>query len=98
MARLDFTATAEADLESIGDYIAQDNPLAAIRMVLDIRDHCRKIASMSAIGRSRPEFGVGLRSLSVSPYLIIYSAAEADRVIVIRIVHGARDLPQVVRE
>ncbi|CAO3400164.1 type II toxin-antitoxin system RelE/ParE family toxin [Azospirillum palustre] len=98
MARLDFTAAADADLESIGDYIAQANPLAAIRMVLDIRDHCRKIASLPAIGRSRPELGVGLRSLSVSPYLIIYKAAEADRIVVIRIVHGARDLPQVMGE
>ncbi|PWC79029.1 type II toxin-antitoxin system RelE/ParE family toxin [Azospirillum sp. TSH64] len=98
MARLEFTAAAEGDLESIGDYIAQDNPLAAIRMVLDIRDHCRKIASMPAIGRSRPELGTGLRSLSVSPYLILYRAENADRVIVIRIVHGARDLPHVMRD
>jgi toxin ParE1/3/4 len=98
MIRLDFAAAAEADLESIGDYIAQDNPLAAIRMILDIRDHCRKIASIPAIGRTRPELGAGLRSLSVSPYVIIYRYEEPDRVVVVRIVHGARDLPQVMKE
>ncbi|BAI71727.1 plasmid stabilization system protein [Azospirillum sp. B510] len=98
MARLEFTAAAQADLESIGDYIAQDNPMAAIRMVLDIRDHCRKIAAIPTLGRVRPEFGAGLRSFAVSPYLIVYKVEEPDRVIVIRVVHGARDLPQLMRD
>lgn len=98
MARLDFTAAAEADLESIGDYIAEDNPLAAIRMVMDIRDHCRRIASAPAIGRARPEFGMDMRSLSVSPYVIVYRIEKPGRVIVVRIVHGARDLPRLMRE
>ncbi len=98
MAWLDFTASAEADLESIGDYIAQDSPLAAIRLVMDIRDQCRKIAATPGLGRARPELGVDLRSLAVAPYVISYRCDEPDRITVIRIVHGARDLPRLIRE
>ncbi|WP_455171896.1 type II toxin-antitoxin system RelE/ParE family toxin [Azospirillum largimobile] len=98
MARLEFTAAAEADLEQIGDYIAHENPLAAVRMVLDIREHCRKIAAVPGIGHARPDLGPDLRSLALQPYVIVYNSKEPDRVVVIRIIHGARDLPRLIQD
>ncbi|HYF90521.1 type II toxin-antitoxin system RelE/ParE family toxin [Azospirillum sp.] len=98
MARLELTAAAEADLEQIADYIAHENPLAAVRLVLDIREHCRKIAAVPGIGRARPELGPNLRSLALQPYVIVYSHTEPHRVIVIRIIHGARDLPRIMQD
>ncbi|CBS86847.1 type II toxin-antitoxin system RelE/ParE family toxin [Azospirillum lipoferum] len=98
MARLELTAAAEADLEQIGDYIAHENPLAAVRLVLDIREHCRKIAKVPGIGRPRPDLGTCLRSLALPPYVIVYCHTEPDRVVVIRIIHGARDLSRLIQE
>lgn len=38
----------------------------------------------------------GRRRLVLRPYLIVYSILSKDRVRVVRIVHGARDLPQLL--
>ena len=42
--RCEFTARAEADLESIGDYIAKDNPLRAVTFIQEVRKRCYDIA------------------------------------------------------
>ncbi len=42
--RLLFTPMAESDLESIGDYIASDNPHRAITFVRELRQQCQRIA------------------------------------------------------
>ncbi len=37
------TPVAAFDLEEIGDYIAQDNPIRAGTFVAELRAHCEKI-------------------------------------------------------
>jgi len=44
------------------------------------------------LGRSRAdEFGSGMRSLSAGEYVIVYTI-DGDNILVLRIVHGRRDL------
>ncbi len=50
------TPLAERDIESIGDYIAQDNPVRAISFVTEIRAQCVKIAKGPQGYGLRPEF------------------------------------------
>lgn len=38
-----FSPLAALDLESIGDYIAQDNPMRALTFVEEIKAQCHKI-------------------------------------------------------
>ena len=38
--KLVFTATADADMETIGDYIALENPLRAVSFIREIRGKC----------------------------------------------------------
>lgn len=52
--RVTFTPLAEADLESIGDYIAQDNPRRALSFLAELRAQCSKIANAPQAYQARP--------------------------------------------
>jgi len=41
-----FTPLAQRDLETIGDYIAEDNPGRAVTFVRELRDQCYKISRL----------------------------------------------------
>lgn len=96
MARLRFSAHAQADLNDIGDYIAQDSPEHAARFVARIEQHCQLIASRPLIGRARDEVRPGLRSISYGRYVIFYRPIE-DGAEIVRVIHAARDLARAVR-
>lgn len=90
--RLRFTPEAERDLEEIADFIAQDNPGRALSFIKDLREHCRTIAGAPLSCRARPELGTGLRS-RVHGKHVIFVRPSSEHVLVVRILHGARDLP-----
>ena len=52
---------------------------------------------MPGMGRARPEFGTGVRSFPVSPFLIFYRESETG-VDIIRVLSGRRDLRFVFEE
>jgi len=91
--RLLITPLAAHDLEEIGDYIAQDNPLRAASFIAELRAQCEKICLNPAGYRRRSELSDGLRSCPHGNYVIFFEST-ADQVTVVRILHGARDLPQ----
>ena len=91
--RLLFTPMAESDLESLGDYIASDNPRRAITFVRELREQCQRIALNPSGYRMRPELGQGIRSCAHGNYVLFFEASD-NAVSVIRILHGARDLPE----
>eukprot|EP01034_Spumella_vulgaris_P023548 gene23548-29775_t len=76
---------AARDLEEIGDYIAQANPIRAGSFVAELRAHCQKICFNPAGYRQRPELSDNLRS-----------CAHGNYVTIIRILHGARDIPETL--
>jgi len=83
---------AEADLDHIAEWIAQDSPSAAVRMVKTIRDRINFLETDELAHMGRPGLVEGTRELLEYPYVIIYQVHD-DRgeVIVLSIVHGARD-------
>ena len=89
------TPLAVQDLEEIGDYIAQDNPLRAGSFVAELRTHCEKICLNPAGYRQRPELSDDLRSCAHGNYVIFFEST-AKQVIIIRILHGARDIYEVL--
>ena len=91
--RLLWTGPALDDLRSIRDYISADGrPRAAQSMAKRIRRRLLSLQSHPESGRRVPEFAAAeLREVIVSPYRIIYELKE-DRIIVLRIWHGRRDL------
>jgi len=87
-----FTFLAETDIEEIGDYIAKDNSVRAVSFVQEIRARCHEICDAPKVSPIvHEELGIEIRRLVFGRYLIFYTLAE-DRVVVLRVLHGARNL------
>lgn len=86
-----FTRESERDLSEIADHIATDNLLAALAWLDDMRALCRLLARNPELGerRAMPEFGA-LRLHAKGSYVIYYRPTR-DGVVIVRIVHGARE-------
>jgi antitoxin ParD1/3/4/toxin ParE1/3/4 len=98
MNRFVLTPAARADLLDIFDYISQDNPDAARRVINEIRAAMRKLAEMPEMGHFRRDLATEpLRFWQVYSYLIIYRP-EAKPLQVVRVLHGARDVRQILEE
>lgn len=94
MLRVRYSLLALADLDAIATYIAEDSPEAAKRVVLRIEEVCLKLGAMPGMGRVSEV--PPARKFVVSPwrYKIIYEIDEtAGDLIILRVYHGARDLP-----
>jgi toxin ParE1/3/4 len=94
MKKAVFAPTAEADLEEIYDYIAADNPLAAVRFVARLEDLATQLARTPGMGRARPALLPNLRSFPLGNYLLFYRLTESG-VEIVRVLHGARDVPTI---
>ena len=94
--RLIVLPAARADLIEIGDYIAADNPARAISFVAEIEAVIlEKIAHRPASYPARPELAPGLRVARHGRYLIFF-IHEVDRIEVVRVLHGSRDLERAL--
>ena len=90
--RIRWTRPALADLEAIGDFVAQDNPVAAKRMTVGL------VASVDPLrdhpNRGRPGRLTGTRELIVAgtPYIVPYRVRDED-IEILAVFHGARRWP-----
>ncbi len=85
------TPQAEADLEGIGDRIADGNPARAVTYVRELRERVERIGEFPHAGPPRPQWGDGIRIAVHGKYLIVYRVRD-ETVQILRVVHGARDL------
>jgi toxin ParE1/3/4 len=90
-----FSRRAEFDLEEIGDYIAKDNPTRAASFVREIIEHCRRLINFPKAAPLRREFGEGVRLSVFGRYLIFY-VAHGELLEIRRVVHGARNLSDIM--
>ncbi|PYP84085.1 MAG: type II toxin-antitoxin system RelE/ParE family toxin [Blastocatellia bacterium AA13] len=95
MKRLSFTSQAEQDLVDIYDYIADDNPRAAILVMNQLEKRCKSLRLQPKVGRERNYIAPGLRSITESHYVIFYRLMP-DEIQVIRVLHGARDVERLL--
>lgn len=87
MRRIVWTEDAVAHLEAIVTYVEAFDPVAAQRLGERLIELADSLAEFPARGRIA---GDGLREITtVWPYILRYRT-EAERVIVLRIRHGAR--------
>lgn len=89
--QLQFSPLAQADLEAIGDYIAQDSPANAVRFLQSLQTQCQRIAKAPRAYVARPELGEDLHSCAYGRYVIFFWPQE-DLIRIERILHGARDI------
>ena len=89
--RVELSPSALHDLESIGDFIAQDSPHRAKNHVLKLRHHCNAIAKTPLAFRLRTELGKSIRSSVYGNYVIFY-CADQNVLRILRILHGSMDI------
>ena len=93
--RVVITAEAEADFEMVFDYIAEDSPAIALRFVNTLRKRALNIGHAPKAYPARPDLGAGIRASYFRSYVTLFRI-EVDRVEILHIVHGARDLKRLI--
>jgi plasmid stabilization system protein ParE len=94
--KVEISAEAERDLESIGDHIARDNPARAITFLRELRSKCLGLAELpNGFPLVRRYEHLGVRRRLHGNYLIFYRR-EAERIVVLHILHGAMDYAQIL--
>jgi toxin ParE1/3/4 len=95
MPRVRRKPLARADLLDIWNYVADDSPAKADRLLDSINKQCQALARFPKMGRARNELGASLRSFPVGNYVIFYR--EVSKGIEInRVLHGARDIEGII--
>lgn len=94
MSRLLYTLQAEEDLLEIWSFIAEDDMTAADHVLEQMGSMCRNIADVPFMGRDRSDVAENLRGIAMGSYVVFYRPIE-DGIVIIRVLHGARDLPEL---
>ena len=104
MARLKIRYTRDAvdDLDSIFDYIAEDNRKAAARLLERIENSILKLADKPRLGTVLPTNDLslvkaGYRRIIVQPYIIFYRIAK-DEIFIARMLHSKQDWMNLLLE
>lgn len=90
--RVEITKVAESDIMDIFRYIASDNPAAADHWGKEIErqiDSLEKFPSRCPVIPESPELGKEYRHILYGNYRTIFRR-EGLRVIIMRVIHGAR--------
>jgi len=100
MIRYRLTPQAVDDLFDIWSFVAQDNPEAADRVEEEIYRACDLLANSPLAGHTRRNLTPLPLRFWVVPrytnYLIVYDP-EKEPLQIIRIIHGARNLPAALK-
>lgn len=100
MTQARLTGRARRDLLSASNWIARENPDTAQALHDAVAKAAQRISDYPQLGVSRPELAAEpyrFLLLTGFPYVIIYNAVRTPPLIV-RILHGARDLPELLKD
>jgi toxin ParE1/3/4 len=90
--RLFRTPDASADLDAIWDYIARDSPSAADRVLDELNERFLLLTQYPEIGELQPTLADGkYRRFAHRNYAIYYRPID-DGIVLVRVLHGAREL------
>jgi toxin ParE1/3/4 len=92
--RVVITPDADADFEEIFDYIAVDSPQAALHYVRMLREKALGLGHFPRKYAVREDLPGELRAVPTGSHMIVYRISKK-RVEIVRVVHGARDLPRL---
>jgi toxin ParE1/3/4 len=91
--RLRWTKRAERDLDEIANYIGQDSPAAAARVILEVIDRVEaSLTKRPAIGRAGRVLGTRELVMGELPYVVPYRVREQD-IEILRVLHTSRRWP-----
>lgn len=89
--RLRFSPKAERQLAAIARHIAKDNPRAARRVLVEVRDAATLLTDFPESGRKGAVPAIREWVVHGLPYILIYRVdRSADELAVLEVIHGAR--------
>ena len=91
MSSVYFRLSARQDLCDIEEFIAEDNPTAAVDFVAMLKRKCGLLGENPHMGKSRPDLASDLRMFPVREYLVFYKPLDSGADI-FHIVHASRDI------
>jgi len=91
--RVKWLRSALANLESIGEYIARDNPVAARETVLRIFEAVDTLARDPGASVGRPGRVAGTRELIVTPNYLVPYRIKGEVLEVLRVMHARQRWP-----
>lgn len=92
--KIEWTEPAISDLESIRDYIGRDSEYYASRFIGRIISAVERLEYFPEMGRRVPEAEEeNVRELLFQNYRIMYRA-EPQRILILTVIHAARDISQ----
>jgi toxin ParE1/3/4 len=94
--RLELSRWVEGDLDTVAEFIAQDNPRRAVTFIREIRQKIYKVSQQPLLYQLRPEIGEAARIAVVGRYVILFRILN-DTVRIERVVYGGRDLPALLQ-
>ncbi len=92
MRRLVWALRARDEFRRIITFIAEENPLAAETVATRIEKTLRQLTDMPT-GRQGRVRGTYEKSVTGLPYIIAYALGDTE-LVVLHIIHGARDWPE----
>ena len=98
MGRILRTSKARKDLSGIWAYIAQDDSDTATRHLRKLDQKVRLLSDTPSMGRERTDLAdlPGLRSFPVDNYIIYYCPNDDGGVLILRVLHAARELDNLL--
>jgi plasmid stabilization system protein ParE len=91
------TPEAQAHIDEIGAYIAQDSVDAALKVYAALEEAFELLAERPGLGHSREDLtDRALRFWSVFSYLVVYDS-ESQPLTIIAVLHGARDVEKLLK-
>ncbi len=94
--KLRWTRIALQDMHHLHEYIAEDNPLAASRMVVRIRDATQRLKKHPQMGRPRRVQGTRELVIAGSPYIVVYILGDSE-IQIASVIHSAVRWPDTFR-
>ena len=87
-----WTEGAVGNLEQVEEYIAKDNPPAAVATVNKIIDTAQMLTDYPTIGKRGRERGTRELVVAGLPYIVIYTV-QRDELIILRVLHTSMKYP-----
>lgn len=94
--------SADADIDTALGHLRRQDPAAASRLLAALQRAFERLSRDPGVGSRRyahilPAEGLRVWPLTGFPYLVFYFE-RADHLDVVRVLHGARDIPAMLRD
>ena len=86
---------AEEYLRTIWEYLSHHNETAAEKLFSHFGYRFHQLTEYPKLGNPRNNWRQGLRGLTSEGYMIVYQVVSDEKLEIVRVLHGARDIDSI---